>query len=390
MRFSWLRALASAVLAACGGGNAAVRDAGTPDAGGVEIVLRAHVPVTTPAGATISVMGDFQGWDPASPAHRLTDVGGGAHEITLAFAAGTRLELKFTRGSAETVERGPRGEALPNRVIEVLSAGSYDFRVGSWADESPSSITGDVTSFTVPGFLSGRRVWVYLPPGYADGAERLPVRYMLDGQNLFDRLTAFKGEWRVDETLESLIPAGSMAPIIVVGIDHGGTTRISEYTPWPDPGEGGGAGATHITAIIDVLKPYVDLTYRTRTEATATGIAGSSLGGLMALYAVYARPDVFGKAAALSPSIWWADRRIVTFATATAKPAARVWLDMGTEEYATATADLARLRDAMVTQGFVLGTDLTTVEDEGAGHDEASWSRRFPQVMRFLFPPAAP
>src|SRR5262249_10569905 len=154
-------------------------------------------------------------------------------------------------------------------------------------------------------FLGGRRFWVYLPPGYHDSSARYPVLYMLDGQNVFDRLTSFVGEWKVDETLERMIPAGEVAPIIVVAIDNGGTARIGEYTPWSDPGDGGGAGAAHLTAIADVLVPHIDATYRTQTGPTHTGIAGSSLGGLMALYATYARPDRFGRNAALSPSIWW-------------------------------------------------------------------------------------
>jgi pullulanase len=380
-------------LAACGGGAAAIPDAavsidaGTPDAALVAVTFRAHVPENTPPGDRIYIAGDFQGWDPASPAHRLTMVAPLVHEIGLAFPQGTRLELKLTRGSWESAERDARGDDIRNRVFEVPEPTTFDLTVGSWADISPSTVVGDVTTISLPQFLGGRRVWVYLPPGYHASAARYPVLYMLDGQNVFDRVTSFVGEWKVDETLEALIPAGEVAPLIVVAIDHGGSRRITEYTPWVDAVEGGGGGDAHLDLIADVLVPHIDATYRTRAGAADRGLGGASLGGLMSLYAVLARPDVFGKAAALSPSIWWADRRIASFASEVVKPAARIWMDMGTAEYEAGIPDLRRMRDALLALGFTLDADLKVVEDPGAQHNEAAWSRRFPDVVRFLFPP---
>src|SRR5262249_58164050 len=118
-----------------------------------------------------------------------------------------------------------------------------------------------------------------------------------------------------------------------------------------------------------------------------TGFAGSSLGGFMALYAAYARPDVFGEIAAVSPSIWWDDRHIVTFASMSAKPAVRAWVDMGTAECASCIDDLHAMRDAMLAAGFKMPDDLYVFEDPGAGHNEAAWSGRFPNIVRWLFPP---
>jgi pullulanase len=268
----------------------------------------------------------------------------------------------------------------------VLESTTFDFTVGSWADISPSTITGDVTTINIPTFLGGRRVWVYLPPGYHESTARYPVLYMFDGQNVFDKITSFVGEWKVDETLETLIPAGDVQPMIVVAVDHGGTQRLNEYTPWSDGAQGGG-GAAHLTAFADVLVPYIDAHYRTLTASASRGIGGASLGGLMTLYAVYTRPDVFGQGAAFSSSIWWDDRHVVSYAEDSAKPASRVWMDMGTAEYESAIADLRAMRDAMLEDGFLLGEDLEVVEDPGAGHNEAAWSRRFPDAVKYLFPP---
>ena len=211
---------------------------------------------------------------------------------------------------------------------------------------------------------------------------------MLDGQNVFDAFTSFGGvEWGVDEALEAAIPLGEVEPMIVVAVDNGGGQRIDEYTPWADSSVGGGGAAdAHLAAIVDVLMPYVDANYRTMIGAENTGISGSSLGGLMTLYATYARPEMFGRNAALSPSIWWDSQHIVSYSESSTKPASHVWMDMGTAESASAIGDLHAMRDVMVAQGFVLGVDLEVVEDPGAGHNEAAWARRFPDVLRFLFP----
>jgi predicted alpha/beta superfamily hydrolase len=360
-----------------------------PDAArmGTEITLRVLVPANTPPADTIYVAGDFQGWDPRAASNALRRVEAGVHEITLAFMPGAPIAFKFTRGSWETVETGSRGEEIANRTYQVGASATLELEVASWHDIPPGTTTGDVRTTTVTGFLGGRRVWIYLPPNYRISNDRYSVLYMLDGQNVFDANESFSGEWEVDETLERLIPLREVKPIIVVAIDNGGGSRLDEYTPWRDEmfGAGGGAAA-HLDAIANVLVPYIDAHYRTLTGPQNTGLSGSSLGGLMTLYATYARPDVFGKNAALSPSIWWSNRQILTFAEAAMKPASQVWMDMGTAESTGAITDLRAMRDVMVRQGFVLGVDLQVFEEKGGGHNEPAWARRFPDVLRFLFP----
>jgi len=368
-------------VTACGDGAKS-----PPPADLASVLFRVHVPPTTPAGDRVYVAGDFNGWNQASPQHALARTAALTHEITLAFARGSRIEFQFTRGSAATVERGAHGEARPNRTYDVAVDSVLDLTVESWADRPPTTATGDVTRTSVPGFLSGRHVWIYLPPGYHAASARYPVLYLLDGQNVFDAVTSFAGEWRVDEALEALIPAGQVTPLVVVAVANGGAARIDEYTPWADPGYGGGAGRAHLDAIADVLVPWVNANYRTQTGPAHTAFGGSSLGGLMTLYALYARPDAFGLGMAMSPSIWWDGRHVVAFAAASKKPAARAWSDMGTAECGTCIDDLRAMRDAMVGQGFVLGTDLTAVEVAGAVHNEAAWSARFPDAVKFLFP----
>lgn len=374
-----------------------------PDPSRVQLTFLVTVPGNTPAGSKVHIAGDFQGWDPGSASHELARQDDGRYAITLELQRGINIAFKFTRGSWETVEKGAEGEEIANRTLTLDAGGTQEFTVARWADGTtpPSTITGDVETTFMPDFLGGRRIWVYLPPGYgADTEARYPVLYMFDGQNVFDAATSFAGEWQADEALEALIPAGDIRPIIVVAVDHGGAQRVTEYTPWANAEQAGGQGGAHLQAIVGTLIPYIDQTYRTLAAAEGRALAGSSLGGLMSLYAAYEHDDVFGQVAALSPSLWWDDQHMLRHADAAgARPAVRVYMDMGTlEEGNTVDEDpqngvddsidqLRAMQGELVSQGFVLDTDLKIVEAEGARHSETDWATRFPDVLRFLFPP---
>lgn len=369
-------------------------DAPAPDAtatGPVSVTFVVTVPAGTSTTPPVHIAGDFQGWDPTAAAYALTARDARTQAITLTLEVGQSLAFKFARADWSRVEKAADGSEVPDRTVTITGSSTLTFTVARWADSAPTTRTlvGDMSETTVPGFLSDRRVWVYLPPGYAtDTATSYPVLYMLDGQNLFDRGTSFAGEWQVDEALEAGIAAGEIAPVIVIGIDNGGAARIAEYTPWTGTGQyanQGGGGAAHLDAIVDVLKPWVDATYRTRPGRADTGLAGSSLGGLMAMYAAYAHPETFGRIGALSASIWWSGEELVDYVTAGTKPDSRVWIDMGTAE--GETEPFRRLRDALLAAGFVEGQDLRAVEVPGAGHNEAAWAARMPQILRFLYAP---
>ncbi|MBI2373493.1 MAG: phosphonate ABC transporter ATP-binding protein [Deltaproteobacteria bacterium] len=369
-----------------GSADATVIDSGVTS---VPVTLEVTVPADTPPGYPVHVAGDFQTWDPADPAYALTLVRPMVHAITLELEPSQTITFKFARGDWSRVEKGPAGEEVANRTLTVTGPGTSSFTVARWSDSpvSNGARTGMIFELTVPGFLGGRRVWIYLPPGYSseDLSIRHPVLYMLDGQNLFDNATSFSGEWSVDETLEAGIRSGEAQPLIVVGIDNGGAARIDEYTPWADDASSeGGGGEAHLEAIITVLKPWVDAQLRTLPAAEHTGFGGSSLGGLMSVYTAYAHADVFGRIAALSPSVWWANERLVDFVTAGAKPPVRLWTDMGTAE--GSLESFRRLVAALGADGFVEGNDLRALEVLGADHSEPAWAARFPQIVRFLFP----
>jgi len=235
-----------------------------------------------------------------------------------------------------------------------------------------------------------RDVIVYLPPGYETGSRRYPVLYLQDGQNLFDGATSFIPgmEWRVDETAQALIDGGEIEPLIIVGIYNTGEQRVFEYTQTRDGRHKvGGKARQYGRMLVEELKPFIDSEYRTLTGPADTGLGGSSLGGLVALFLGLRHPKVFGKLAVISPSVWW-DRRVIVknVQQIRKKPDLKIWLDMGTKEGVFATRDAAILRDALVAKGWVLGTDLSYFEAQGGEHNEQAWAERVGMILKFLFP----
>jgi predicted alpha/beta superfamily hydrolase len=229
---------------------------------------------------------------------------------------------------------------------------------------------------------------VYLPPMYeTEGERRFPVLYMHDGQNLFDPETSFiKGNyWRMGETADALAEAGTIEPLIIVGIYNAGVKRVDEYTPVEDKRLGGGHADAYGRMLVEELRPFIDAQYRTLPGAEYCG--GSSLGGLVSLYLGLRYPMIFSGLAVMSPSVWWRNRAILkTVAALAEKPALRIWLDIGTKESTKAVPDTRALRDALIGKGWRLGEDLAYLEAEGGEHTESAWAQRAGSMLQFLFP----
>lgn len=249
-----------------------------------------------------------------------------------------------------------------------------------------------------------RTVRVLLPPGYHDEpARRYPVLYMHDGHNLFFADTATYGtHWQIGETMNAMAAAGDPRRIIIVGVDcnHGrdGIARLDEYSPWINTGIGellsradgvtaaGGEGAAYTDFITDTLISWTDRHYRTIAAAGSRAIAGSSMGGLISLYALYQKPDCFRLAGAFSSAFWFAKEQVLEHLAAHYRPGKAVYLDIGTAETSDPSKpDFARrylqdtldVRDYLVSCGQEL-SELPCVIEEAAVHNEAAWARRFP------------
>ena len=223
-----------------------------------------------------------------------------------------------------------------------------------------------------------RNVDIYLPTAYAESRKRYPVVYMQDGQNLSDPSTAFAGTWRLPEVLDDLEARGVEA--IVVGL-HNTRARLTEYSPFPERRHGGGGGSAYVSFVARTVKPRIDRQFRTRRTAPHTVIAGSSMGGLISLYAWLSRPGVFGHAVVMSPSLWYGRDRLFEFVQSSTLPRGRLHLDVGTDEGAAALRDARALK--AILDGKGIDDRLSYLEDRGGRHEEAAWSRRLADAVAF-------
>lgn len=367
-----------------------------------QLTLHLRVPAGTPADS-VFVAGGFNGWIPGNPAFRLKADGAGAYSITLPDDVRGPVEFKFTRGSWERVEVDSAGHGVSNRRFTIPATGTAEWSgsVPAWQDPAhivtrPSTRRPTVsvldTAFVIPQLGRTRRIWVYLPPDYATSHKRYPVLYMHDGQNVFDQSTAGFGEWGVDETLDSLFAAGDPG-VIVVAVDHGGNKRLDEYSPFRNARYGGGEGDAYVDFLAQTLKPYIDRRFRTRPGRLDTGIAGSSMGGLISLYAALKYPRVFGKVGVFSPAFWFSEQNFAFARAAHPLPGTRIYMVTGGHEgdqpevYAN---DHRRMADTLVAIGFRRGVDLQAFVRDDGQHSEWFWRREFPAVYRWLFAPVRP
>jgi len=255
-------------------------------------------------------------------------------------------------------------------------------------EDAAAPVKGTLESVWSPQFRDRRDVDVYLPASYS-GARRYPVVYMHDGQNLSDPSQAFAGTWQLDDTLRRVAARG-IEPI-VVGVHNTGN-RLGEYSPFPDPKHGGGAADAYLAFLVDTLKPRIDRLFRTERHASRTAIVGTSMGGLVSLYAWFRRPEVFGLAAAMSPSLWYGREQLFDFLDRAPAQSGRLYLDVGTAEGAVTLRDARRLRSVLRSKGDRLefARDRRRFwyrEDRGGRHEEAAWARRLNHVLRFLLKP---
>jgi predicted alpha/beta superfamily hydrolase len=265
------------------------------------------------------------------------------------------------------------------------------------------SATGDLRLHPFPSriFHNSRFLRVWLPPGYddpADAGQHYPVLYLNDGQNLFEAKTSFTGvEWQVDETADCLIREGAIPPMMIVGIDNAAKDRIREYMPRRSlhPMMLRVQGARYPSFLMNEVMPFVARNYRVATGPENTGLGGSSLGALIALYTARVRPWVFGRLLVESPSLWAANRQAIREARNVKRWPERIFLAAGTAEAGRKDRDQSVVDDVRELAGILRragldDTRLKLVIEEGATHHESAWARRFPEALTFLFGKSSP
>lgn len=244
-----------------------------------------------------------------------------------------------------------------------------------------STASKQVTTFTIeaPQLETQKKIWVYLPKDYQSSKKPYPVIYMHDAQNLFDEKTSFVGEWKIDEYLDTIDKNES----IIVGIEHGGEKRIDELTPYVTEKYGGGKGDLYMDFIVQTLKPRIDSTYNTLKDTKHTTIFGSSLGGLMSLYAVIKYPEIFGKAGIFSPAFWINPELYDLVKSSKIPKDAKFFFLAGTDESETMVSDQQKMVNLLLEKG-IPETNIVNRTIEGGKHNEAMWSAYFPEAYQWL------
>jgi len=244
-----------------------------------------------------------------------------------------------------------------------------------------STASRQVSTFTIaaPQLETEKKIWVYLPKDYQNSQKPYSVIYMHDAQNLFDEKTSYVGEWKIDEYLDSINENES----IIVGIEHGNEKRIDELTPYITKKYGGGKGDLYLDFVVNSLKPKIDSIYNVYTDAKHTAIFGSSLGGLISLYAVIKYPEIFGKAGIFSPAFWLNPEIYELVNTTKINSKVKLFFLAGTDESNTMIFDQEKMVAILLEKG-INKTHVVNKIIEGGKHSEAMWSTYFPEAYQWL------
>lgn len=246
-----------------------------------------------------------------------------------------------------------------------------------------STASKQVSNFSIeaPQLKTTKNIWVYLPKNYENSTKKFPVIYMHDAQNLFDKTTSYAGEWNIDETLDSL-----NAEVIVIGIENGGEKRMEELTPFKNEKYGGGNANNYLDFTVNTLKPFVDKTYRTKSDAKNTCIFGSSLGGLISYYALLKYPKIFGKAGIFSPSFWFNRKEIFELTDKTKKLKSKIYFLCGDNEGdVDVIKDLNFIENKINTIRCSCKMLNKKIIVKGGQHNEKLWREGFKKAYLWLF-----
>lgn len=266
-------------------------------------------------------------------------------------------------------------------------------------------------------YVDARNIDVWLPAGYTPH-KKYAVLYMQDGQMLFDSTTTWnKKSWDVDKTISRLIDEGKLQDLIVVGVWNGDKSRHADYFPQKpfeslDPAKkelvlnaarNNGVSIFgnyqiqsdgYLKFLVEELKPLIDQKYATKKDAAHTFIAGSSMGGLISMYAICEYPNVFGGAACLSthwPGIFAINNNPIPDAFLAYMHKAlpnpkhhKIYFDYGDQTLDAMYPPLQKKVDALMQEkGFTKKSWMTRFFP-GQDHSENAWKNRFEIPLQFL------
>jgi enterochelin esterase-like enzyme len=366
--------------------------------------------VTVPAGTKdCFIAGDMNGWVP----HEMEKISESIYSLTIPEAT-TAQHYKYCSGPllVNYIEKAATGGDTPNRNYQ--SADVVQNWGSVWDPAIPAIInvgSGNAKSYFFRSkIVDSRSIEVWLPFGY-DRSKKYAVLYMHDGQALFDSTTNWnRQEWQIDEVMGNLLGKGTIQNTIVIGINNNGIKREAEFFPQasvaniPDPEKtqlmnlmpGGPIADNYLRFIVTELKPYIDKIYSTYTDQQHTFMGGSSLGGMITLYALCKYPDVFSRGFCMSTH--W----VGTFSQNVAVPTAvinylstslpspsnhKFYFDHGTMGLDSMYAAAQKRVDSLMQAKGYTNLNFKSLVIEGATHQEKDWAKRLAVPLMFLLKP---
>ncbi|MEZ4911269.1 MAG: alpha/beta hydrolase-fold protein [Saprospiraceae bacterium] len=238
-------------------------------------------------------------------------------------------------------------------------------------------------AYEIPQLGRKRRIAVLLPHDYYSSNKSYPVIYLHDGQNLFDEYAPY-GNWGIDKALNQLACKG-LGDVIVVAIDHGGVLRIQEYLPYSTPRYTDSEGNLYLKFMLEDLKPMIDSKFRVLKERIHTGIGGSSLGGLISLYAGFKYPEIFGKMMIFSPSLWISEEIYMMAKKFIPAGPTDIYLYAGGMESSNHYGQVLRLESILHEKRRYDDFDITFAHNPTGQHKEIHWGSQFPLALKWLY-----
>ena len=349
------------------------------------------IPSDNTKGLRIFMASNINDWKPNDERFEFKKNADAFYTLTIPAYTG-KIEYKITQGSWDIAETDENGNSIQNRVLENSDKSQIvELKISGWSapKEKKHTTTSNVKilseNFTIPQLNTTRKIWIYLPPDYETSKTKYPVIYMHDGQNLFDEFTSFSGEWSVDETMNDIFKETGKSAI-VIGIDNGGDKRLSEYSPWNNEKyKTTGEGDLYVEFLAKTLKPYIDKTYRTEKQASKNVIMGSSMGGLISLYASAKYPTVFGKAGIFSPAFWFVSEDLNKYLNINKNNLknSKFYFVAGKNEDETMAPEIENVNDLLLKKSVPAKNIIVKIDEDGT-HSESYWKRELKASLIWL------
>jgi len=339
----------------------------------------------------VYISGNFNNWHTQDKNFEMDKIGNGLYHYKFApdFVYPDELLYKFTKGDWSEVEIDKYGNRTENRVCKEhngVRKEHVDKWRKNWLPFKPNFLPKVhliSEEFEIPQLNKTRRVWALLPHDYEESTETYPVLYLQDAQNLFNEKAQY-GNWEIDKKL-AVMSEYKIGKIIIIAVEHAEHDRIKEYNVGKTV-LGVGQGKKYIRFITDTLKPFVDKTFRTKSEREYTGIGGSSMGGLVSVFSGLMYPEVYGKLMIFSPSLWVVPKMDFTNIDFSEPSDTKIYLYAGGDESATMIDHVKKFKKNMIENEFVSSKMKIKLSINMQGkHNEIYWSDEFPKAIEWLF-----